>query len=432
MSAKDMANDMADSAPRKPRTMTVTIEALGAKGDGIAQTDLGPVYVPLSLPGERVEIELDDEILRGRVLKIVEPSPDRQTPQCSHFGQCGGCTLQHLAAVPYLDWKRQIVVDAFAARGLEVSVDPVRAIGPGTRRRAVLAARRTKKTVQLGFHGPRNANVIDLSECPVLHRDIETLLPALKTLIGPLLTRKGEARLTVTRAANGLDVGISGAREQVSAADRAKLAAQAQDIGLVRLTLEDEIIAEQMPPLVRFADVDVALPSKTFLQASCEADTIMAQLVVAAIDAGDKVRHVADLFCGAGTLSLPLGRRVQVTSIDNDDAAIRALDQGVRHAQGLKAVHTRMRDLFLEPLSGKELTAFDAIVFDPPRAGAKAQAQALAASKVPLVVAVSCNPKTLARDVRTLVDGGYKIEKITPVDQFIFSPHVEAVAVLRR
>ncbi len=425
-------NELASSAPRKPSAMTVSVETLGAKGDGIAATDLGPVYVPLSLPGERVEVELDEEILRGRIVRIIEPSPDRQTPLCRHFGQCGGCALQHMAPRAYLEWKRKIIIDAFAARGLEVMVDPVRTIGPGTRRRAVLSARRTKKTVQLGFHGPRDAKVVDLAECPVLHEDMVQLLPKLKALVGPLLTRKGEARVVLTRAANGFDVGLSGVRAQITAADRADLAAQAQDIGLLRLTIDDEVIAEQMPPLVRFADVDVALPTGTFLQASREADAMMAQLVVAALDPAGKAAHVADLFCGAGTLSLPLARRVQVTSIDNDEAAVKALDQAVRHAQGLKPVSTRMRDLFHEPLSGKELTAFDGIVFDPPRAGAKAQAEALAAAKVPLVVAVSCNPKTLARDLRILVDGGYKIERITPVDQFVFSAHVETVVILRR
>lgn len=405
------------------------ISRLGAQGDGIAETPDGPVYVGYTLPGEEVRAVVAEG--RGRLVEVVRASGVRISPPCPLFSRCGGCAVQHMARAAYLDWKHDIVLQALRARALAGEVDPVREIGERTRRRAVFAARRTRKTVQFGFHAPRAHGVIDLADCDcrLLHPAIMQAVPGLKQLVAPLLSRRGEIRISVTLAENGLDVVLGDVARELSAEQRRALAADATALGILRFSIAGEVIASQAEPLVNFAAVGVPLPVGTFLQASAEADRIMADLV---LDALAQSRHVLDLFCGLGTLSLAIARRARVTAIDSDRDAIAALARAVRLAQGLKPLQVRVRDLFCEALADKELAGFDAVVFDPPRAGARRQAEALAASDVPLVIALSCNPATLARDLRILVDGGYRLQRVMPIDQFLYSAHVEAVAVLRR
>ncbi len=405
----------------------IEISRLGAQGDGLADTPGGPVYVRYALPGERVLAEEDGT--RRRITRVLRPSPDRAEPICPHFGTCGGCAAQHMSGSLYRSWKEEIVSAAFAHRGLVPEIAPLAEIPPGTRRRAVLTAVRDAKGVRLGFREEGTHSLIDIAVCPVLQPAIAGALPALRELVAAVVPNRGEGRLTVTATPAGLDVAIAteGASASVEAA--ARLAALAGKNGIARVTLNGAPAVMLVEPALSFGGVRVSLPVDAFVQAAPPAETIMTELVVAAIG---KAKQVADLFCGLGTFTFPLARKARVLAVDGNRTALSALRDAALHAQGIKSVETKVRDLMREPLSRKELEPFGAVVLDPPRAGAKAQAEALAKSKVPVVVAVSCNPATLARDARILVDGGYKIERVTPVDQFVFSAEVEAVAVLRR
>lgn len=414
------------------------IARLGAQGDGVATYAGDPaadaasnIFVPYTLPGERVRARVDGE--RGRLVDVIETSPDRVKPPCRHFGECGGCALQHMAAPAHAAWKRGLVVDAFAQRGIAADVADLVVSGTGARRRGILSAVWTRAGAVLGFHGARDERVIDIAECPVLEPRIVAALGDVRRLLGIVAPWEGEARVLIVAADNGLDVDVSGAVGKVglNATQSAHLAGDADGVaGLVRLSVDGAPVYQRAKPELAMGAARVDPPAGVFLQASAAAERAMAAAVVAAVT--KKAKTAVDLFCGLGAFSFPLAARVAVTAVDSDRRALAALEAAARGAQGLKPIRTLRRDLFREPLSRKELEPFDVAVFDPPRAGAAAQAHMLAKSKVPVVVAVSCNPLTLARDVRTLIDGGYALGKVTPIDQFTWSAHVEAVAVLRR
>ncbi|HXE70768.1 MAG TPA: methyltransferase [Hyphomicrobiaceae bacterium] len=398
------------------------VVGLGARGDGIAETAEGPRYLPFALPGERVRVDGT-----GLPQLLSAPSPERRAPRCRHFGVCGGCVAQHMGERLYADWKRGILEDALRKRGLRPELEPLRAIAAASRRRAVMTGRCLEEGSLLGYH-PRDSDaVFEVLECPVLVPQIVAALPALRAIVAAAGQR--EVRLTVLATPAGLDVAVASSR-----ALDAKLAARLAQIAaaerrLVRVTLDGETVSQRLPPALTFAGVEVCPPPGAFVQAVAEAESAIAEEVAAATA---KVHRAADLFCGVGTLTFHLARAAAVAAFDSDAAAVKALQLAARHAKGLKPIEAKVRDLMREPLSARELDGFDAVVFDPPRAGAMAQAGALARSRVPIVVAVSCYPGTLARDLRILVDGGYRLQRVVPIDQFLFSAHVEAVAYLRR
>lgn len=405
----------------------LTIEALGAQGDGVAATPEGPVYVPYVLPGERVQAEVKGE--RARLVAVLEPSPERIAPICRHFAHCGGCALQHLERGAYLAWKRELVVAAFAARGIEAPVGYVAAVGIGARRRVALSGRRTGRKTVLGFHEAKGHDIVDMHECPVTASAIVNALPSLRRLIEPLASRRLPVRLTVTLASNGLDVAIEDAPRSLSAEMHEWLARAAAQAKLARLTLAGDTVYQSTIPAVRFGPANVVLPTRAFLQAAGAGEAEMVRVVTTALG---KAKQVADLFCGLGTFTFPLATSAKVLAVDGDRQAVGALESAAKRTPGVKPITTKVRDLFREPLSPRELDGIDAAVFDPPRAGAALQASALAKSAVKTIAAVSCNPATLARDARILIDGGYVLERVTPIDQFLYSPHVEAVAIFRK
>lgn len=403
------------------------IARLGAQGDGIADTADGPVFVPFTLPGETVTARVEGQ--RATDVAILAAAPDRQVTPCPHFTRCGGCAVQHLPEAAYRAWKHDQVVAALGARGITAAVAPIVPIPPRSRRRAVLSAGRAGGRVLLGYHEARADRIIDIAECPVLVPEIAALLPGLRQLADELLGRKGDLRLTVTRADNGLAVDLTGSVRAPDARARLAVAEIATSHRLARITLDGELMVQQAEPHVRLGKALVALPPGAFLQATRESERALTDLVLAGV--GDAPR-VADLFAGLGTFTFPLAERASVLAVEADRLASDALQQASRRAQGLRPVTVLRRDLLREPIAGRELLVFDAVVLDPPRDGARAQAEALAQSKVPRIVAVSCNPATLARDLRILIDGGYELGPITPVDQFLYSPHIEAVAILDR
>jgi 23S rRNA (uracil1939-C5)-methyltransferase len=403
----------------------LTIAALGAHGDGIATgADGETVFVPYALPGERWH--LDGETGEA---SLVTPAADRAEARCPHYTRCGGCIAQHMPDALYRDWKRGLVTNALSRAGLEVAVAPLLESPAASRRRAALTAKRTLRGIALGFHARASHDVVDIEHCAILHPAIADRLDALRAIALHLAFKKDPLRLLVVATRGGLSVDISGTSEQPDAEARAALADIAQSGGIVRLVVDGRDVVEFTAPEIDVDGVAVRLPDRVFLQATEAAEAEMTRLVT---EACGRAKRVADLFCGIGTFALALSRSARVSAFDNAPDAISALTNAHRNATHRKPVTAQVRDLFREPLSRRELADFDAVVFDPPRAGAKDQATSLAKSDVPVVVGVSCNPATFARDAAILVDGGYTLEQVTPIDQFVFSEHVEVVGVFRK
>lgn len=403
----------------------VTIETLGHRGDGVFRGAEGPVYVPFTLPGERVLVERSGE--RARLLDILEPSAERVPPICRHFGVCGGCALQMLplAATPRL--KRDFVAAALAREGLLPEIAETVGVAAGSRRRAVLTAVRSGKRVLLGYHERQSNRLIDIEECPVLAPPLAGRIAAVRSLIAPLASQR-PMRVTALLTEKGLDLALEGAIAPEPGAV-ARLASLAQAAAIARLSIDGEPVLSLAEPALSIAGVKIVPPPGAFVQASAEAEAMMAELVAGHL-AGS--RRVADLFCGIGTFALGLARQMEVHAVESSQPALDALAAAARGARGLRRVATERRDLFAFPLAPGELARFDGVVFDPPRAGAQEQATALAASKVQRVAAVSCNPASFARDARILVDGGFALERVTPVDQFVYSAETEVVGLFSR
>lgn len=417
-------------APPPAQPVEVVAGALGARGDVVADHEGQRLYIPHALPGERLEVRPLEARGDGRaaeLLRVIEAAPERVEPACPHFGSCGGCALQHLAPAAEARWKRDLLVAALARKGLgDVPVAATVSVPPGTRRRAVMAYRRTRSGVILGFNARQSHQIVDVMACPVLCPELMALLPGLRRLLPDILPPGAAGDLHLQWTDSGADVRLDlPAAPDLSG--REALASMAEALDLARLLLRvdgaDEPVSIRRQPVVHFRGVAVALPPGAFLQPSKAGEHALRDLVLAGLE--EVEGPVADLFCGLGTFSLPLAARHAVTAVDGDAAAVGALS-----ATG--KVRAAVRNLFTDPMVGPELAPFAGIVFDPPRAGAQAQAEALAADGPPLVVAVSCAPASFARDARTLVDGGYRLASVTPVDQFAWSPHVELVAVLRR
>ncbi|NKK61653.1 class I SAM-dependent RNA methyltransferase [Rhizobium ruizarguesonis] len=414
-------------------TETVTIEKLGAQGDGIAGSAVGPVYVPFSLPGETVAIARVKS--QGTIMSITTPSPDRQEPPCRHFGPdgvngtCGGCTLQHMADAPYGAFKRQLVIDALKSKGLAPEVGEIVPARPGERRRVVFAARKTEKDMLVGFNQAESHHIVAIEECPISSAGIIARLPAIRAIAASLATSAEPFRVAVLETLSGLDISVDEVKK-LSDPQRRKAIETALSLrGIARVSLNGEILVEPSKPMVEFGGVQVSPPPGGFTQATKPAEEAMAELVTA--HAG-KAKRIADLFAGAGTFSLRLARIGRVHAVEAEAKALAALDHAARNTQGLKPVTVEKRDLFRRPLMTQEFKPYDVVVFDPPRAGAEFQCQELARSGVKKIVAVSCNPLTLARDLAILVEGGYRITGVTPIDQFLWTSHVEVVATLEK
>ncbi|MGA8651908.1 MAG: RNA methyltransferase [Xanthobacteraceae bacterium] len=406
------------------------IVGIGHRGDGVAQSPGGAIYVPGTLPGETVEVEeVPGHPDRRRLLHIESGSAERIAPICPHFGVCGGCAVQHWDDTHYRAWKRGLVVEALRQAGLEAPVaELIDAHGEG-RRRAVFHARSGSQSVlEVGFAAARTHRIVAIDRCPVLAPGLSGAIKAAWSLAEALSPAKKPLDIAVTASDAGLDVDVRGSGPLKPALITA-LARIAAKHDLARLTRHGELIALARPPTLRIGKAIVDLPPTAFLQATAEGEAALARLTLAAcLD----VAKVADLFAGIGPFALRLAERARVAAIDDDEAALTALKRAAAAAQGLKPVETERRDLFRRPLIAAELKGFDAVVFDPPRQGAEAQARELAASRVPVVVAVSCNPATFARDAATLVEAGYRLGAVTPVDQFRYAAHVEIVARLER
>ncbi|WP_333586080.1 class I SAM-dependent RNA methyltransferase [Phenylobacterium sp.] len=411
-------------------TAELQILSMGGEGDGVAQ---GPVYVPFTLPGERVLAKGAGE--HRRLVEVIQASPERVAPPCPHFGVCGGCVVQHWASEPYLAWKRDRVVQTLARQHIETDVLPIIGAPPFSRRRVALHARRGERgRARLGFKVRSAWDLAPIDTCIIADPKITAALPALERLAAPLLEHpKSAPTLHVTLADEGLDIDVTGVERKsggLSADARMRLAEHAAEAGLARLTLDGEIAyMDQDAPSVRLDGVRVVLPPGAFLQAAPVAEQVMTRFVGQAAAGAERI---ADLFCGVGTFTFGLARIAPVYAADGAAPAIAALNAALAGAPGLKGVTAEARDLARRPLLAEEMKKIDTVVFDPPRAGAAEQSAEIARSGVARAIGVSCNPATFARDARVLIEAGFRLEQVLPVDQFLWSAHVELVGVFSR
>ena len=392
---------------------------LGHHGDGIAE---GPLFAPRTLPGEVVTGEIEGQTLSD--IRIQTPSEDRIAPPCRHYKSCGGCQLQHASDDFVAQWKQDVVTAALSAHGVEASMRPIKTSTAQSRRRATFAAKRTKKGSMVGFYGRGSDVVIEIPDCKLLHPAVMTSLPVAEALAIIGASRKAALAVTVTMAREGLDVSVQNGKP-LDGPLRQELAEFCQRSGLARLTWDGETVAMLVPPSQTFGNANVVLPPGAFLQATSDGEVA---LVTSVSETVSGARRIADLFAGCGTFTFPLASNAEVHAVEGDMAMMKALEQGWRNTQGLKAVTTEARDLFRRPLLPDELAGFDAIVLDPPRAGAAAQVAELARAQIPAIAYVSCNPTTFARDAAVLVSAGYSLNWVQVVDQFRWSSHVELAA----
>ncbi|HZL41625.1 MAG TPA: class I SAM-dependent RNA methyltransferase [Pseudolabrys sp.] len=411
-------------------TEQLTINRLGHRGDGIADTAAGPAFVPYTLPSEKVTVEpVPGHHDRRHLVHVDKASHERAVPVCKHFTHCGGCAMQHWSLAEYHLWKRELVVEALSDAGVIAPVAPLTDAHGQGRRRATLHARRGDKNIlEVGFTAPRAHHIVAIDRCPILAPGLDDAIPAAWAIAEILKPTNKPLDIQVTATDSGMDMDVRGSGP-LSSGRTSALAGVAEKYKLARITRHGELVAQGAQPLLKVGRANVPLPPGAFLQATAAGEATLARLVLHHV--GD-AKRIADLFCGIGTFALRLAERARVTAGDSDAAAVKALTQAAAKTNGLKPVDAQARDLFRRPLMAAELKGFDAVVFDPPRQGAEAQARELIKSAVPTVIAVSCDAATFARDARILIDGGYRLVGITPVDQFRYSFHVEMVGKFER
>jgi 23S rRNA (uracil1939-C5)-methyltransferase len=420
----DIADPMKQDS--KPPVERLTIDHMGHRGDGVAHSPDGPVFVPYSLPGEIVEAERKGD--RATIVSIVEPSSERIEPFCPHFGTCGGCAVQHWRDDKYRAWKRDLVVAALAQARIDAPVgDLIDAHGEG-RRRAVLHARRGgRKVLVVGFTGRRSHIVVPIDQCPIFAPALDRALAIAWKLAEPLEPGGKPLDLQFTATDAGLDVDIRGSGPLEPATIEA-LGAIAREERLARVTRHGEIVAQLTEPVLKIGKANVVPPPGVFLQPTAAGEAALATLVLEAVG---NAKRIADLFSGIGTFALRLAENAQVLAVDSDEYAVAALNKA-KGAPGLKPIEAKVRDLFRSPLTAGEIVPCKVVVLDPPRQGAEAQVRELGHSGANRIVYVSCSPASFARDAEILIAAGFKLERVVPVDQFRYSAHIELVGVFAR
>ena len=420
------------------RQLEVLVGALGAKGDGLADCEGRPLFLAGTVPGDRVLARVTGERsggFKGEVIELLQAGPERAEPPCPFFGPCGGCSLQHFEDAAYAGWKADLLIQAIARRGLEPeTLHPLVRVPPGQRRRVVLTAQRGAKGLLLGYHERESHRLVDIDACLLLTPALGDLLAPLRAFLLGLLAPNEAARVTALASETGIDLLIE-SRHRLNLADREGLAAFAEAADLARLSWAEERngaepVSLRRDPLLTFGGVPVVPPPGGFVQPTAEGQEALVDRALAAIPAGAET--AADLFAGCGTFTFPLAERLQVYAAEGDEAAVLSLSAAARRSDRAGRIKAETRDLARFPVPAEDLSGGDVVVFDPPRVGAKEQVRELAACDVPLVIAVSCNPTTFARDARSLVDGGYRLIEVTPIDQFPWSGHLELVAIFER
>jgi len=350
------------------------------------------------------------------------------TALCRHFGICGGCAFQDLSPDTYRELKRVQVANALARHGIKAPIAPLAETAPGTRRRATLKAAKRDDEVLIGFAAARSHAIVDMQECRVLAPALLSLVHELRELLHRLLKPGERAEIGLTETDCGFDLAL-GLPANDFTGHSAHLAQWARGRNIARISVNREIAVHLASPAIRIGDSTVLLSQDTFLQPSREGERLLQAEVRDIVKAA---RNIADLFAGCGTFTLALAQRARVHAVDVNGEALRSLGDAARKTGGLKPVTTETRDIFKRPLRPDELDGFDVLVVDPPRAGARAQVQLIAKSRVGRLAYVSCNPETFARDAAILTDAGFHLRGVKPVDQFLWSTHIELVGAFER
>jgi 23S rRNA (uracil1939-C5)-methyltransferase len=418
------------SGEAKGSVQELEISEIGHRGEGVAwieqNGDKTRCYVPYTAAGDTVRARVSGD--RGELIEIIAPGPDRKEPFCPHFGTCGGCALQHLESDTYTSWKQGVVETALERQGIEAPVHSIiDAHGTG-RRRVSMHVKIANQEVRAGFMRAKSHELLPIELCPILSPELSHCFKIAGELGRALLGNCNAMDVQMATTSTGLDCNMAGPRD-LNYDQHMDLTEIAHAENFARLSANDDIVLEQRPPVLRMGVADVTISPAAFLQATALGEESLWELVQNCV--GD-ARVVADLFCGVGPFALRLAGRASVYAADNSEAAIAALRRAADHTSGLKPIETVRRDLFADPLTVLELNRFDAVVFDPPRVGAQKQVRELATSTVPVIAAVSCDAASFARDARTLVEGGYTLRHVTPVDQFKWSAHVEIVGCFVR
>jgi 23S rRNA (uracil1939-C5)-methyltransferase len=403
---------------------SLEIASLNRRAEGLAQGQEGLIAVPYALPGE--QIEADVEGTRGALLSISRPSPRRVAPPCPYYFRCGGCSLQHADPVFYSEWKRSLIVSELTNRGLPAPVRPLMAAHGLGRRRVIFHARPTSANPRaVGFMAARSHDLVGIDACLLLTPGLRLSLPAARALASLFASKAPAFDIQFTAAAAGLDCDLRGLPRHCEP-PLFELSAIARAHNLCRISLHGDPAIILSEPKIDIGGTSVLLPPGGFLQATAAGEQALAGFALRHLG---KAKRAADLFCGIGAFALRLAEKLPVLAVDSDKAALDALLAAWRGRQGLKPLSTSARNLFREPLSAGELQDFDFVVFDPPRQGAKAQAEQLAGSRCPTIIAISCNSATFARDAAILIAGGYELADVLPVDQFQWSAHAELAAL---
>ncbi|OUS16833.1 23S rRNA (uracil-5-)-methyltransferase RumA [Rhodospirillales bacterium 47_12_T64] len=417
------------------KQIELEIDILGARGDGVGDHDGKPVFVPMTMPGDRLRVKLVGERsggLKAEILELQEQGAGHVDPPCKHFGPCGGCTVQHVSSDFYRRWKKDLVVQALKRKGFSGGeVADLIQVDAGTRRRAVFAAAARGKKIDLGFHERESHQIVDVKDCKILTSDLGQILPPMRELLKILLgPDQSKADITVIGASAGLDVlVVTDAKLTLEGREAITVFAETNKVARFawgRPKSEPEPVAIRDKPIQLFGDVPVLPPEGAFLQPSQEGQDILTRLVMDYLP--EEAETVADLFSGCGTFTFPLSKKAHVHAVEGDERAITALTSASRRNDTDHKITTDCRDLVKDPVTADELEGGDCVVLDPPRTGAKEQCYELAQSDIRTIIYVSCNPNTFARDARILVESGYSLKEVTPVDQFVWSGHLETVA----
>ncbi|MFK7901966.1 MAG: class I SAM-dependent RNA methyltransferase [Nitratireductor sp.] len=409
----------------------VKIDFLGHQGDGIAHENGNAIYVPYSLEGEEIEVEGDSA--QREFVSVKSASKDRIDPFCRHFGSCGSCQLQHFDHDAYLDWKVDVLKTTLKLSGIEHPIEPIKSYPRASRRRVVLTGMRTQAGIVFGFSERNSNKIVGIKGCPVLLSELEAALPFARDISRLFAPRHGSIRANILVCENGIDLSIevNKEKEQKSDANLVREAITHPSMAhFIRLSVDGETVLEKERPVLKAGDTLVCPPPSAFVQANEAAEQDMADLVTKHLKSCKKV---IDLFCGFGPFALRLAKKSEVIASEFNQPALDMLDRAWRETGGkLKKISVEKRDLSRRPFAFLELKYIDGVVFDPPRAGAEFQCTHLAKSNVKKIAAISCDPKTLARDLKILIEGGFSIKSITPIDQFAFSHHLETVVLLER
>jgi|TARA_B110000211_G_scaffold42190_2_gene43864 23S rRNA (uracil1939-C5)-methyltransferase len=394
--------------------LTLNSRAEGVTADG--------TRVPRALPGEEIALGKENKF------KIILPSKDRITPVCAHYKGCGGCSMQHSTQSFIKDWKSNVIKSCLSARGLETIIKPILTSKTNSRRRVTLHGMKTKKSVTVGFFKRNTHELISTPSCELVNPEILSAFSLFEeiTLIGA--TRKSIIEISVTVSKEGLDLNILNGKK-LDNQSIMKITGLCESFNIARITWNEDLLANFLNPTIVFQGIAITPPPNAFLQATEQGQEILITNAMLSVFDSDKV---IDLFSGCGTFTLPAAKRSEVLAIDKTKSMLTAIDQAWRETTGLKKVTSRSQDLFKEPVGKEELNSFDAAIIDPPRVGAEAQSHELAKSHIKRISSVSCNPRTFSRDAKILVDSGFKLDWVQPIDQFLWSSHIELVAQFSR